>query len=90
MSSDERVAMVVQKWAGLPALPKDIDYLKVIWANSGNAAPFQKDAVQDLINRLKEEFKNPPSKHVILETTDVDPGSIKKVRDLKDAVAQMP
>jgi len=90
MSSDERVAMVVQKWAGLPELPKDTEYLKAIWANSGNAAPFQKDAVQDLINRLKEEFKKPPSKHVNLVTTDLDPGSIKKVRDLKDAVAQMP
>lgn len=89
MSSDDRVAGVVSPWASTGAV-NDTDLLKVLWANSPAAIPFQPDAVQLLIVDLQKEFRNPPSTNIVLQPTDFDPGSIKTVADLKTAVRQMP
>jgi hypothetical protein len=89
MSSDDRVGSVVQDWAHLPAPPVSTDLLSALWAVSHIAVPFQPDAVQDLIHRLQDEFLKQPLISVDLETTDFDPGTIKTVGDLQNAIRQM-
>jgi hypothetical protein len=89
MSCESRVDTVVSAWAHLPALPNDNDILSALWAASHVNAPFP-DAVRDLINRLQIEFTKQPIVSVDLEVTDFDPGSIKTVSDLHDAVCETP
>jgi hypothetical protein len=90
MSCADRVGKVVKDWAHLSELPDDDKLLSVLWAVSHNAVPFQPDAVRDLIRHLKDEFLKQPLKSVDLNTKDFDPGSIKTVGDLKDAICESP
>jgi hypothetical protein len=88
MSVHDRVTTVVSTWAGLVDLPNDSDQLKVLW---NDAAPFQPDAVDQLILDLKNEFKSPPSINVKLIAPDFNPpGKISTVADLATAVLEMP
>ncbi len=90
MSCADRVGRVVKDWAHLPKPPADTDLLSALWAKSHVGAAFQPDAVRDLIHDLQDEFLNQPLKSVDLKTRDFDPGSIKTVGDLKDAVCETP
>jgi hypothetical protein len=91
VSIHDRVVDVVSKWGRLAALPDDTDQLQVIWANSGQAVPFQPDGATQLIVALKAEFMNPPIKNITFVPADLDGGGgIKTVGDLATAVGQLP
>jgi hypothetical protein len=90
MSVEDRVVSVVAAWSRKPS-PGDDDVLEQLWANSGQAVPFQPDGQRRLIEALKQEFKKPPTVDVQLVPSDLDPtGQIKTVDNLVKAVEQMP
>ncbi|MGO8736066.1 MAG: hypothetical protein ACLQVM_25105 [Terriglobia bacterium] len=90
MSCEDRVDKVVSAWAHLPGAPDDGALLSTLWKGTHIAAPFQPDAVDKLIHDLQDEFKTPPTKVIKLKNTNFDPGSIKTVGDLHDAVCETP
>ena len=90
MSVEDRVVSVVAAWSRKPS-PADDDVLEQLWANSGQAVPFQPDGERRLIDALKQEFRKPPTVNVQLIASDLDPtGQIKTVDNLVKAVEQMP
>jgi hypothetical protein len=82
MGISETVIQIVKRWASMNRDPLGSESLKVLWAASDPAGPFQPDGAQDLADRINKKFGT------TLKATDFDPGSIKTVNDLIKAVNQ--
>ena len=86
----DRAINVIATWARKPS-PGDDDVLEQLWADSGQAVPFQPDGQRQLIDALKREFTKLPKLDIQLIPSDLDPaGQIKTVNDLAVAVSRMP
>ncbi len=86
----DRVVSVVKLWAQLPSDPDDNEQLELIWDNSpsGKSVPFP-DATRRLVELLQDEFKNPPTRTIRVQSSDIaPPGRINTVDDLAKAVSQ--
>jgi hypothetical protein len=93
-SDDTRTLDVLEDWCGLRP-PNFTKALIDLWEETRNnprrphtSLDFQPDGVEDLIERLKSEFRNPPGRRITLTPRSFDPnGRVKTVNDLMDAVA---
>jgi len=78
----------------MPRDPQGDEQLAVLWATFGRNIPFQPDgtatvaATSILIDDLKTEFQNPPSRNINFTAKDIDPGDIKTVDNLVQAVSE--
>ena len=89
-----RVIGTVRGWGPIPpgtAISR-ADVLIDLWLRHGqHGVAFCTDAVNDLIRRLVDEFRNPPAVHLKLLAADFCPPDLpllKTVGDLCDAVDQ--
>jgi hypothetical protein len=102
MTSNERTLAVLSIWCGEDAVDETSEPLQELWDRtkptgkpSHSAIDFFEEnapGAQDLVNRLRAEFRQAPARKIEFDYTDLNPdtGPIKTVADLFEAVLESP